>query len=288
MSSNDRLIITVVSLLLVLTLAAWFFAATVQEEGFSVTFLDVGQGDATLFSFGGDEYMLVDCGRDRSVLQSLGRSLPFYQRSVDILAVTHPDADHFGGCIDVLKRFEVGQIILSSLQGDDAQWDEFIALAKSPTVIKKPTQMQLGNAFISFLYPDTDIAASSTVMSNNKSLVLRVNDDFSVLLTGDAEQQLEEYLVATYGSQLNSDVLQVGHHGSNTSSIEPFVQLVSPEISIVSAGQDNKYGHPTPRVLSRLKRVSSTIMRTDKHGDIVCASLDMHTVSCVGDNNLVY
>lgn len=287
MSKVDRILLSTVSLLLMLTLIAWFFAISVQSE-FEVIFLDVGQGDATLFSFRDGSRMLVDCGRDRVVLQGLGRSLPFFERTIDILAVTHPDVDHFGGCIDVLERFDVGQVWISSTDGDDKQWDEFLALAHEPTIIKEPQERIFGGATVSILYPDIDITASSTIKSNNKSLVLRVQADFSVLLTGDAEVSLEEYLSTTYGSKMHSDILQVGHHGSNTSSIEPFIEVVSPEISVVSAGKNNRYGHPTKRVLARLKRASSTIFRTDQQGDIICKIEDSDKPACVARKNLIY
>lgn len=278
----------IIVLALLFTAVAWHFLRSSREDAFSVAFLDVGQADATLFSFDDGQRMLVDCGRDRRVLDGLGRHMRFFERTIDILAVTHPDVDHFGGCIDVLKRFEVGHVWLSSMQAEDRQWQSFLDVAREVVLITSTQNVAMGSARVSLLYPQVDISESSTIKSNDRSLVMRVQGPFSVLLTGDAEEGLEQHLVDVYGGKLASDILQVGHHGSNSSSIEPFVSAVSPVVSVISSGKDNRYGHPTRRVLARLRRASSTIFRTDKQGDIMCSQGDMHTPWCRSAKNLIY
>lgn len=244
-------------------------------------FLDVGQGDATFIEWPDGTQMLIDCGKDARVLEALGRVMSFYDRELEYLVVTHPDLDHFGGCTDVMKRLSVSNVVYTGVDKQQAAWQAFWQ-----TVVEQKTKVhliqahqvwQMGSSTLTFLYPNHDRSYDTHVPGfdkadgdNNASIVMRLSfGEMDVLLPGDAEQELEQYLVETYAGQLDSEVLKVSHHGSGGSSITPFLEAVTPIHSIISAGKNNPYGHPSRRVLKRLERSSSTIWRTDINGDVM-------------------
>lgn len=274
MASFEKTLTVVVAILLAIVLVLLFVVTRKPDAPFSIAFLDVGQGDATLISFDKQTQMLVDCGPGRAVLQGLGRQMSFFDRTIEYLVVTHSDLDHYLGCIDVLDRYRVGRIWWTGRDNkNDPQWGVFKEMLARESadvrLIERAERYDIGEAVIDVLYPDHPIEEEK-VDDNNTSIVLRVQRGaLSALLTGDAEEELERHLVQEYGARLRSKILKVGHHGSNTSSIQEFLDAVVPEIAVISAGKGNKYGHPTERVLHRLERASTTIHRTDVDGDVV-------------------
>ena len=245
----------------------------------AITFLDIGQGDATFIEWPDGTQMLIDCAKDARVLEALGRVMKFYDKEIDYLVVTHPDADHYAGCIDVLKRFKVNNIVWTGYMVPDPQWHYFLKMVdeeQADTVqIREKAVWQIAGTTLSFLYPNHDVATDATVpgfdkiADNNTSIVIKLSyGESDLLLTGDAEAPLEQYLVDAYGDTLNVQVLHVGHHGSNSSSIQPFLSTVTPAHAIISVGKENDYGHPTLRVLRRLERAGAKVWRTDERGDI--------------------
>jgi competence protein ComEC len=133
------LIIAAFILVVSLGLLAYFFIQEIQKYEFRVSFLDVGQGDATLIQFNNGEQMLVDCGKDRKILSRLGQTLPFYDRSIDYLLVTHPDLDHYGGCIDVLRNYTIKQIVLNGHRKQDLFYEKFEHAIKDQDRDESPT-----------------------------------------------------------------------------------------------------------------------------------------------------
>lgn len=268
---------------------AYFFYTQNLARQFKVTFLNIGQGDSALINFGNGEKMLVDCGPDTSVLFALGRNLPFYDRTIDTLLVTHPDRDHYGGCVDVLKRYNVKNIILNGHKKlDDPYWVAFDEAARAEPgakieVINGGEKMQVGSSTLNFYSPDANlylpIAAAD---SNNYSIVFKLTapNKKTFLFTGDMEEPLETALMKKYCGvvdrgqntdaclALQTDVLKVGHHGSNGATGEDFLKAVAPKIAVISVGK-NRFGHPTLRVIRHLERAGATILRTDQLGDIV-------------------
>lgn len=261
------------------------------EKNFvKVTFLDIGQGDASFIEFPDGTQMLVDCAVDARILEALGRVMPFSDRTIDYVLATHPDKDHYGGCIDVLKRFEVKNVVLNGYKKEESAFfhvfEQAIVEEKTNSIeIEKEQIWTIASTTIHFLYPDFPIEKEPILqnlpqnkISNNTSIVFLLQyGDGKVLFTGDAEVETENYLIKKYGLLLDSDVLKVGHHGSKTSSGETFLQVVSPEYATISSGKENSYGHPNPRILKRLQRVHSNIWRTDQKGDIII-TIEPHTV----------
>lgn len=257
----------------------------VSGNGLRINFLDVGQGDASLINFPDNEQMLVDCSEDARILEALGRSMNFYDNEIDYLVVTHPDYDHYGGCEDVLNKFKVKNIVYTGYKktGDSA-WDSFFEkFTHNPDLnyikIDHEQTLSIASTSLHFLYPNHSLEVDDKIPNskeeantNDTSIVFELNyKDKEVLFTGDMGSDLESYLLSNYNDVLNTDILKVGHHGSSYSSGQEFLNMVTPEHSIISVGENNKFGHPSSRILKKLERTGTQIMRTDLNGDVECS-----------------
>ncbi|MFH0857122.1 MAG: MBL fold metallo-hydrolase, partial [Candidatus Magasanikbacteria bacterium] len=248
-----------------------------KSDEILINFLDVGQGDATFIEFENGEQLLLDCSIDARILESLGKNMDFSDRTLDYLFVTHPDKDHYGGCIDVLKRFEVKNIFYTGFAKQDDFYYEFenaiteeITEGAVYTEIGEPFSMNIVSSTLSFLYPDVPVDSIISLEANESSIVLRLDyGETSAIFMGDAEISVEEYLGETYPDSLDVDILKVGHHGSAGATGKEFLEQVTPQYAIISVGVENTYGHPSPRVLKKLERTGAKILRTDLEGDIL-------------------
>jgi competence protein ComEC len=235
----------------------------------SVTFLDVGQGEATLIEGPGGQRILIDGGPGGEVISAaLDRTLPFYDRRIDLVIATHPQADHVGGLPVVLGTYDVGAVLDSEVSLDtppaDA-WADAIDAAGVPRHLAERGQaIDLGaGARLEVVGP---LSLTSWSDPNDGSTVVRLVMGYvSFLLTADIEAEAEAALVRS-GSELRATVLKVPHHGSNTSTTPAFLSRVGPAIDVISVGEGNTYGHPTDAVLSRL--TGDYVLRTDEDGDV--------------------
>lgn len=238
--------------------------------------LDVGQGDAILLQTKKSEQILIDGGPNNSVLTGLGSHMPFYDRTIEMIILTHPDADHVTGLVEVLRRYTVERVVATgvvhTLPAYEAFWSE--VYENNTTVI----QPLAGDSFnytdlsIQVLWPDQYLwNTTSPYELNDTSVVVRAEyeNGFSILLTGDLTKNKENALLDRYGSQLQSTALKAGHHGSKTSTGPEFVAQVSPQIAVISAGCDNPYGHPHDQVVQTLLFLEVQILSTCDDGDIV-------------------
>lgn len=250
-----RLIILI--LFLVLGIATWQVSLDSKESAqfFSVSFLDVGQGDAIYIQTPDGFEMLVDGGRDSLVLNALSSQRSFFDRKIDLVVATHPDLDHIGGLIDVFRRYEVETILLTENKNDTpaaAAFSEAIASENAALIYANAGQrFQLGASTTVTIY--SPVGDETNWETNNASIILKVTyGDIDVLLTGDAPFQIEEYIVDSFGAHLQAEVLKLGHHGSRTSTSELFLDTVKPEYAIVSAAIDSPYNHPHQEVMQRV------------------------------------
>lgn len=281
----------------VLLLVFWrgnFLAPPKIDSNLKIAFMDIGQGDATLIRFPNGEKMLVDCGQDATILAALGRNLRWNDRVIDYLVASHPDADHYGGCVDVLTRYQVRHIYFNGFEKESSQLlQQFHATVAAEiqtdgadfTLVSTTQKLVIASTTVQFLYPDHDITRDPHVPgvkkidSNNTSIVLKISyGDSDVLVTGDMEIPLENYLVNTRAALLASEILKVGHHGSRSSSGETFLEAVAPQHAVISSGKNNRYGHPHRNVLYRMQRLGVKIWRTDEKSDIL-ATLTTSTVT---------
>lgn len=243
-----------------------------KETGLlTVSFLDVGQGDAIFITSPTGVQVLIDAGKGREVLRKLPSVLPWYDRSIDVLIATHPDADHIGGMPDILKRYKVTSIIESSVDDENGVDAKAFAAAASAeraqrSVALRGQTIDIGGAHIEILFPDRDV---SGVETNTGSIIAKVvYGKTSFMLTGDAPDEIENYLVRINSKSLDADVLKAGHHGSRTSSSEDFIRAVSPAYAIFSRGCDNSYGHPHKEVVERFAQLDIQTLDTCEEGTI--------------------
>lgn len=236
-----------------------------------VSFLDVGQGDAILIETPDGFEMLIDGGPNAAVLRELSKERSFFDREIDVVVTTHPDLDHIGGLVDVLKRYKVQTILRTENKNDKSAAEAFAAAEEKENaeeILADAGQvLQLGaSTTIQIFSPTGD---ERQWESNASSIVLRVvYGNTSFMFTGDAPQEIEDYLVKTYGAQLDSDVLKLGHHGSKTSSSDAWLDTVTPQHVVVSAGLDNKYGHPHQDVMQRVFARNTQSSHTGTDGTI--------------------
>jgi len=253
------------AILLILNIVIFYSIYYISGSGLVVAFLDVGQGDAIFIKTPDGHQMLVDGGANSGVLRELGKVMPFYDRSIDVVIATHADQDHIGGLVEVLKRFKVDLFIETNTTSTSAVYMELENLIKEKNIKKEiitsPEILTLGSGVeFNILYPTQNTAGWDT---NDASIVGKlIYGNNSLLLTGDLPQNMEKYLVGKYGSFLKSDVLKIAHHGSKNSNSEIFIGTVSPAYSIISAGINNRYGHPNKEALDILNQFGSQILKT--------------------------
>jgi competence protein ComEC len=247
---------------------AGFVALPSPEPRLEVTVLDVGQGDAILIETPSGADVLVDAGPGRAVLRGLGRQLPWHDRSIDLAIVTHGQADHATGMLDVLDRYDVSRVIAG---GDDGRSVLRSALsnaaAREGITVESATDssFDLGDGVRLTIIVRGDDAAP--LDGNDASaVVLLTYGDVSFLLTGDIEAAAGRVLLDA-GIDLRATVLKVAHHGSRTSSTRAFLDAVAPQVSVVSAGADNRFGHPAREVVDRLDDYGA-VYNTAKSGDV--------------------
>ncbi len=233
-----------------------------------VVFLDVGQGDAILVTSPSGRQILIDAGVNQRILRALGKEMSFFDRGIDVVLATHPDADHIGGFPAVFERFDIERVVRTEAVSETSIYEAFVSGSSEAEVVylSRGSVIDLGaGVYVQVLFPLEGMVAGG----NDGSIVAKViYGDTSFLLTGDAGIGVEEYVIQEEGDLLASDVLKAGHHGSRTSTSEEFVSVVSPEVSIISAGEDNYYGHPHEEVLERL----SVYLETSKEGNITFVS----------------
>jgi competence protein ComEC len=233
---------------------------------------DVRRGDATLIQCPNGQQILVDGGPTPStVLSRLGRQMPFWDHTLDLVVLTHPEEDHITGLVDVLARYEVGHVLDSGQECDSATceaWRKQIEEKQIPYLrAEAGMTMELGQAVrLHVLHPPATLLADTSSDVNNNSIVLRLEyGRFSALLTGDIEHEGEEALLAL-DQPVDSLVLKVPHHGGDNALTLPFLQAANPQVAIISVGSDNRFGHPAELTLEKLENVPT--YRTDQQGNI--------------------
>jgi competence protein ComEC len=265
-------------LLPALSIAAlvWIAALSVPDGRLHVTFADVGQGDATFITTPSGRHILVDGGPDTlEATRLVGSRLPFWRRSVDLVVLTHPHADHVRGLAEVLGRYHVAGIMERRFQYDSPAYDAWKrAVENEGAGVIQAHSGQLvaidDGVFIQVLGPPETLLRGTGSDIDNASVVLRlVYGEVSFLLTGDMFAEEEAWLVQR-GAPVDSDVLKVAHHGSRTSSSETFLAAVTPAIAVISAGEDNRHGHPHPETVEALLRyvTEDRVLSTAERGTI--------------------
>ncbi len=287
MNPKRKITFLILGFLFLFNLIAWGIVYEINRpKSLEVVFFDVGQGNSALIKSPEGHYILIDGGPDIGILEKLSQEIPFWQRKIDLVILTHPHQDHLNGLVEVLAHYDVKSILWTGVKAEGAsfsQWEE--AILNSEVKIARAGQRIRGRTFyLDILYPFSSFEGKVVEELNTTSIIARLSSaDGSFLFTGDAyisnEKELiqmaksclennEKYLAICRVMNLESDVLKIGHHGSLTSTSEEFLQKVTPSIAIISVGRDNRYGHPHSSVLAILAEYAIRILRTDVEGDI--------------------
>lgn len=260
--------------LVLMSIAAYLSFEKNESDCLTVSFIDVGQGDSALIRTPDGETVLIDAG-EQSAAESVIEPYLAAQRilGVKTAVASHMHSDHMGGFLELLGRVPVQRLIIPLAEDDG--WAKDKLLEKAEKCGARVTAVSAENGFSTdsrelkceVLFPDYEIYRNTGGNKNNDSIVLRVSwFDTSFLFTGDLEADAEAVLVNS--GQLKSDVLKVGHHGSSTSTSEEFLESVSPKYAVISAGRDNRYGHPHKETTDRLDAKGVKTFRTDRDGTV--------------------
>jgi competence protein ComEC len=265
----------IVGLSLAAAVLAWLAVLQLPDGRLHVAFLDIGQGDAILITMPSGQQILVDGGPSPADLTTaLGREMPFWDRSLDAVVMTHADADHITGLVDVLDRTRVDHWLDSGQPDDDPLYVQCQRLLEEKGVprhaVQRGSSLVLEQGIVlEVLHPPPEAVAGTEAGANNSSVVLRLAwGKASFLLTGDIEAEAEQVLLES-GQPLQATVLKVAHHGSGGSSTAGFLSAAAPRYAVISAGADNRFGHPQEAVLDRLAALGDvTVLRTDQAGTV--------------------
>lgn len=277
LEKKEKIKFTIVGLLIIADIFIFFFVSSYTPNKLKVVFFDVGQGDAIFVETPSGKQFIIDSGYNNLVLSRLGGELSVFDRSLDAVFASHPDSDHIGGMPDILKSYSVGRYFDSGVESDSILYkvvNEINSYEKiSTSTLSSNDIIDFGDGvFLEILWPEIGLF-DKTGDTNKGSLVTKlVYGDISFLFEGDAPQAVEKTLIFKNDKELDSDVLKVAHHGSKTSSLPAFISAVSPAFSVISAGKDNKFGHPNVETTDTLNGVGTKILETSFLGNITFES----------------
>ncbi len=263
-------------LFLIISLSLWslvYYEGGRGELKFEV--LDIGQGDSLFIESPTGIQVLVDGGPHRNLIKEISKAVSFYDKHIDMLVVTNPDADHYEGFISLLDKYSVDVVLEPGTANPYPAYgvleDKIRQKGIQKILARRGQKIDIGGgAYIEILFPDRDVSGLS---SNDGSIVARlVYGKTSVLLQGDSTEKIEHYLVSTYNEDIKSTILKVGHHGSRTSTSREYVEKAKPEIAVISSGRNNDYGHPHKETLETLRSLNIPAYDTCNNGDLIFVS----------------
>lgn len=276
---NKKIIIIFVIIIIILNLILNLILNFIPKT-FTISFIDVGQGDSMLISTPKGKKILIDGGGSRDEeLFNIGKQtlIPYLLNKgitkLDYILISHFDSDHVGGILSVLEELKVEKVIICE-QEENENYRRFKEIVKNKKikvyVVKKGDNVKIEeNILLNILWPKDEKIKENAI--NNNSIVAKLNyKSFSILLTGDIEKIAENEILKEYENSniLNANILKVAHHGSKSSSINEFLEKVKPQIALIGVGEKNTFGHPNEGVLKRLENINTKIYRTDKKGEI--------------------
>jgi len=244
-------------------------------ENLQINFLNVGQGDSSLIILPGGVKLLIDGGRpDKRALEELAEVLPPNDRYLDLVLATHNDADHLGGLVEVLKRYEIGAFLYNGRDDSNlAHFTEAMAITAEKNIpiisLEQGDKIKYKESLGSVLWPTPSALAQKS--TNEGSVVLKLtSNEVTSLFAGDISSKTEKLIANLAGL---TDILKIPHHGSKYSSSAEFLNILRPRLAVVEVGK-NSYGHPTAEVLNRLAQIGSSLYRTDLDGRVTAKVLD--------------
>jgi competence protein ComEC len=262
----------------------WMAVFAYPEKKLHLIACDVGQGDAILAVYGTTQ-ILIDGGATNKVIDCLGRHMPFWDRKIEVVLLTHPQLDHFGGLSEVFKRFQVERFVATSLDSSSQAYQALISMVGGSgiQVLNPATGMVIrsGLLYLDIVWPSSDFQVAAGDISkgnilgafttkkdpNDFSVVANLRlGEFDALLTGDIGPQIISEIVQT-GKVRDVEYIKIPHHGSKNGLTKELLEIVTPEVAVISVGK-NSFGHPHREILDLLKEYDIQVKRTDENGDV--------------------
>ena len=239
------------------------------DTNLQVIACDVGQGDAILIQKNTTQ-VLIDGGPNQSVLNCLGRHLPFWDKQIELVILTHPQEDHYGGLIDVFKTYK----ILSFGESNTTSSNQGYQLLKNlvggsgarPIPMQQGTAIRVGMMQLDTVWPKLN--SEATNVNDDGVVMILKYAQFEALFTADVENEVSDIL-SEYPEIQNLNYIKVNHHGSRNGMSQKLLNAVNPEVAVISSSSKNRYGHPHAEILKMLSNKSIKILRTDEIGDVV-------------------
>ncbi|MBI2008470.1 hypothetical protein HYS82_02330 [Candidatus Amesbacteria bacterium] len=287
-------------MLALVAVTIWTAVLTLPDDKLHVVFCDVGQGDAILV-YRKTTQMLIDGGPNNRVLACLGRHVPFYDRRIEMVVVTHPQADHLNGILDVVERYNVMQLVMGREGNNTAGYKNLRFKIQESRInvqnLYSGDELRLGDVRFEVVWPTRNFVLAHTlplapllnlgegnergeVVLGAKTDGMDLNKfgisgrltygDFDVMLTADVDQGVEPQEIAT-GLLRQVEILKVPHHGSKTGMTREWIDIMSPELAVISVGK-NSYGHPSTEALNLLSSKHARVLRTDRDGEVEVVS----------------
>lgn len=260
----NKLILIIIIILYALT----YFAFLQNSKTFEVTFLDVGQGDATLIQSSNGNHCLIDVGKGSVIVEALSKTKPFLH-SLDCVILTHADADHIEGFLSLHKRYEIKNLFINYSVKDN----ELVQELKNEIVDHKintfsldaQTDFYFDDIYFDVLWPSSEFSElQEDLDANDASIVVKLSyNNLDLYLGGDIGKEYEDELIIG-----EIEGMKASHHGSNTSTSENFLRTITPQFAVTSSGKNNSFGHPHKEVLERLEDRNIEVFRTDLNGSI--------------------
>lgn len=256
------------TIFLLLTIILFTFSKQFDNSSPEIIFFDIGQGDAILIQQDNFQ-ILVDGGPDDGIVYELAKQLPWYDKNIEIVVLTHPHDDHIRGLLNVLDQYSVEQIFMNRIEYENRAYEYLLTNYQEKIVeVEQGDVFEYKNIYGEILYPFVGKAYQEKNINNESVVILLEVDNYRTLLMGDAEQEVENKLIEKYNLE-DIYLLKVGHHCSRTSTSDMFLSETNPDIAICSCGEDNKFGHPHYETLEKFQTRDVQYLITYQEGNIV-------------------
>lgn len=262
----------------------------IYAKDLQVNFIDIGQGDSSLIQLPDNKNILID-GGDKDSSKKLEKFLKDRKiNKIDIMIITHPHLDHYGGLLNIARKFQIGQVLDSGAKTNAITYLQLLKILNSKKVkfkiARKGDNFNFDNNIsLEIISPKDPLLKDTRSDINNSSIVAKLKyNKVSFLFTGDIENEIEEELLNN-NIDIKANILKVAHHGSRHSSSEKVLRKISPSEAIISCGLNNSYKHPHKQFLNRLKKLNIDYYRTDLNGDIII-STDGNTYKIITEKNI--
>mgnify|MGYP003983634921 CR=1 FL=1 len=270
MFKENKFKIIMILLLCMVVVSGFKVLSAHNNNLYKVSFLNVGQGDAIFMQTPNKYQILIDGGPDDSVLEELRLVMPLGDKSIDLLLLSHADADHLTGLVEVIQDYDIGGVIMPEFPKQSQlykAWIEVLTEYQIPvTMIKNEQLIKIDSRLeFHFLHPSLETLYPKISVNNASLVFIATIGAVDFLFTGDIEEEVEEKLVEAY-HPFEIELLKAPHHGSKSSSSQDFLYWVEPEVVVIQSGAENKFGHPHNRVLHRYEQLSSQVFRNDLSG----------------------